>query len=872
MNSNHDSYKDSIYINSIKKLFKRKLLNNISQTKPDNRNKKETKISNNNIVIDTLLSPPTKSSNSKLTFESPDKNKISTYQRLIASYKSTDKKNQKQLSIRKEKIIHSSKKEQVEASSSPKSTMPILKSPKNNNKKSFLGTTILDLINQNKRNSFFKEIKINPIHGNILKILKRLILNTIQLISIRADSHLSITEQLIMELEKPVIEFYKEKNKSRVKYESETRRNIMKINSLLRAQPGFMKFINYNNIDDQSILGASSQITCEYYSKNDVIFHQNDKSTCFYGILRGKVDLIVSSNTKKNVKGKQVGVITTEKIAQLSIGNCFGEWGLIDNTTRRASAICSDEVVLFKVDQSCFNQYFKKCITKAELDRKHFIKNKINFFSMLSLNQFVTYFKSFVNLYLKVGDVVYDQSKAADSFFVLYQGECLCYVKNKLNNKDEVIVKYTSGSIFGLESLAYKRIELQDLQYNIDSGSVTKSKDFKEKINNAIKTKHSNKLLTASKEQLYDIFIEEQKEIKFKKHMESSDKYINKVISTMDNTVIMKFSFQAFNYDTFLLKEWLKRLNDEKNSIHTILTNNLQDKKQIVSLKAKLSMPNLNIEKSQHLINIYHENQAIQTIEKLIDERTERLKAKNSLSLDFSMTNTQAYLDYQTERKQQEEIRSNMLDKLKNKNNKKILRFIVQKNDKVIKFNSTMTSNSNQIKNKFEKKKTFAIKSPSDNEVLSTANKLSQSPEPIMSLKRKNPKAMTLKINPLQMKNNYKIISDGYKKKNEESNTSIDTSFNKSKHIEESKKEQLFITDKINLNTKHTHDLKETSQLKSEDNNNKKKTLLIKDLRVLFTRKFIKNCFQSSSVNFNSGKYNLPMINSTSRDYNNINK
>ncbi len=119
------------------------------------------------------------------------------------------------------------------------------------------------------------------------------------------------------------------------------------------------------------ITSLSHQFSSQQYSKGAYIFHQNDPADSLFIIIKGQVSI-----ETVNPDGKLTA------IAQLSAGDVFGEFALIDHLGRSASArIAKDSVVaslagiVFKRllrDHAEFNETLMKAlVTKVRTVNQH---------------------------------------------------------------------------------------------------------------------------------------------------------------------------------------------------------------------------------------------------------------------------------------------------------------------------------------------------------------------------------------------------------------------------------------------------------------------------------------------------------------------
>lgn len=119
------------------------------------------------------------------------------------------------------------------------------------------------------------------------------------------------------------------------------------------------------------------------------LFRQSDRSTIFFGILRGVISLRINTKKRKNSSSKFVCCNLTNKIIKkesksvphkininmknftsefeeeevlrVSEGMCFGEWGLIYNHERSASALVVEDADIFTLDKDNFDSSLAVC-------------------------------------------------------------------------------------------------------------------------------------------------------------------------------------------------------------------------------------------------------------------------------------------------------------------------------------------------------------------------------------------------------------------------------------------------------------------------------------------------------------------------------
>jgi CRP-like cAMP-binding protein len=162
-----------------------------------------------------------------------------------------------------------------------------------------------------------------------------------------------------------------------------------------------------------------------------------------------------------------------DEIFVVSDGMCFGEWALIYNIPRTASAFAAEDTDLFVMDKDCFDLVFNKAIVRADNEKKNFIVKRIP--SLKIAGKVPEILKKIFPLFLDNKKIVYTEHDMADSIFLVYQGECVLarlHPDKKSNNKDEIIknkeklinfMRIDRGGIAGLEVIT----GVKEYSYNL---------------------------------------------------------------------------------------------------------------------------------------------------------------------------------------------------------------------------------------------------------------------------------------------------------------------------------------------------------------------------------------------------------------------
>ena len=171
--------------------------------------------------------------------------------------------------------------------------------------------------------------------------------------------------------------------------------NVDQIIELFGQFDGLKTFLNQHDISVESLRSAVPFMKTINYKQGEYIFLEGSSSKTFYGLLRGKVSIRVkkeeSEFTKEEIErieqnkkklferrqkqlASQLGIerksssliklvnaefnkelfFNEKENFRLEAGMMFGEWGIMYNTPRSASAFCLTNCDLFYLDKSDF--------------------------------------------------------------------------------------------------------------------------------------------------------------------------------------------------------------------------------------------------------------------------------------------------------------------------------------------------------------------------------------------------------------------------------------------------------------------------------------------------------------------------------------
>lgn len=420
--------------------------------------------------------------------------------------------------------------------------------------------------------------------------LKNLIFNSFEKCAKNdiADANFkSNKELLINELKKESIT---PENHGRKLHMFNKEKNYNMISSLLKSLPGFKAFLLFNKIDDISLMDTSMHIKYKFYKKGEQLFKEGDTSDCFYGIIRGKVELkihmihyintgyITPLFSKCAVKMKffegalpnKLMEVYEQRILILGEGQCFGELGLTYNTDRTASAYAFEDLDVFVVDKSTFQISFAKNIYVSDHYRKQYISDIFPFMKKLDKKVIDAIYKLMIIRFYKLNELIYLEGSPTKHVFLIYQGECvLTNLKNKTDFSDIVKVnELSSEKLIYLSKGAVTGFEI----VNKFTSKSTSKRYFKEEINKAEFTHNFTCYSTSDTTVIYLIELE-----KFPNYLKDFIKLLKDIGKThleLVNTI--KESGSAFrdkykiNYKAKLTQtEMLNTINREQSSTST---------------------------------------------------------------------------------------------------------------------------------------------------------------------------------------------------------------------------------------------------------------------------------------------------------------
>ncbi len=161
---------------------------------------------------------------------------------------------------------------------------------------------------------------------------------------------------------------------------------------------------------------------------------------------------------------KTVFEVLEKEILTRTTGEYFGEWGIIEGSTRRASAYTLEDTELFILDAEAFTGSFGRCMIRAENDRKNFLMGVLKPLVDLPRAKFNSLYKSMFVKFLIKNEIVYIEGNNAEMFYIIYDGVFRMQKKNMTKEeeneemlksevtKHHTVIKLSIGDIAGTEA------------------------------------------------------------------------------------------------------------------------------------------------------------------------------------------------------------------------------------------------------------------------------------------------------------------------------------------------------------------------------------------------------------------------------------
>jgi CRP-like cAMP-binding protein len=172
------------------------------------------------------------------------------------------------------------------------------------------------------------------------------------------------------------------------------------------------------------------------FKATDAIINQGDDGDYFYTVLQGEIEFLIND--------KQVGTAGP--------GVSFGELALLYTCPRAASVKALDDVVLFRVDQTCF-RYLLKNLTEKSQEEKLSLLAGVSFLETLSHHEHNKLSRVMVPVRFRKDDYLVKKGDSGATFFVVSMGELKATNMESSGVSKETDKIMKAGDFFGEKSL-----------------------------------------------------------------------------------------------------------------------------------------------------------------------------------------------------------------------------------------------------------------------------------------------------------------------------------------------------------------------------------------------------------------------------------
>ena len=211
---------------------------------------------------------------------------------------------------------------------------------------------------------------------------------------------------------------------------------------------GFLRKIPLFSVyGDEELLGLLETAEMESVGAGQVIFEQGTEGRNFYVVYNGRVRIVLTDGSDKEVN---LGVVAK--------GGYFGETSLITGKPRNASARAAADSVLLAIDRDAFDRYLLATPEQRELFDKfirftsihRFLKSCTDF-SAVPAKDLQELVNNFTAEFYKEGEVVFRQGTEGDRFYLIESGKVK--VVRWEEHGTEIINFLREGAFFGEKAL-----------------------------------------------------------------------------------------------------------------------------------------------------------------------------------------------------------------------------------------------------------------------------------------------------------------------------------------------------------------------------------------------------------------------------------
>eukprot|EP00331_Platyophrya_macrostoma_P021987 CAMPEP_0176439084 /NCGR_PEP_ID=MMETSP0127-20121128/19715_1 /TAXON_ID=938130 /ORGANISM="Platyophrya macrostoma, Strain WH" /LENGTH=337 /DNA_ID=CAMNT_0017823251 /DNA_START=25 /DNA_END=1035 /DNA_ORIENTATION=- len=224
-------------------------------------------------------------------------------------------------------------------------------------------------------------------------------------------------------------------------------------------QQALKKHFLFSSLSSQQLAEITQKMFYASASKDQVIFKQGDNATCFLLIAKGKVEVSINGQVRK----------------ELGSGEGFGDLALLYNAPRSATIKALEQTYLYGINRATFKRLLEDMMTAQYVENRKFI-NEAKFFNVMTEDQKDALAGSMISLRFKEGENILNEGDLASSFYVIQEGSAVVLKEGK------ELRQMTKGDSFGEQALYYNTVRSATVKAQTDCRCITLSRETAQKV------------------------------------------------------------------------------------------------------------------------------------------------------------------------------------------------------------------------------------------------------------------------------------------------------------------------------------------------------------------------------------------------------
>lgn len=181
------------------------------------------------------------------------------------------------------------------------------------------------------------------------------------------------------------------------------------------------------------VIGAMQEKVLEEGAR---LIEQGDDGDCLYVVEEGQM------NCFKKIDGEE------KLVKECKAGDAFGELALLYNCPRAASVAAHSKCVLWLLDRQSFNHIVKDAAQKRRERYEEFLK-KVPLLQTIDAYERTSMCDALESETVAAGINIVNQGEKGDKFYILEEGEAVCFKTYVKDTPAKEVTQYKSGDYFG---------------------------------------------------------------------------------------------------------------------------------------------------------------------------------------------------------------------------------------------------------------------------------------------------------------------------------------------------------------------------------------------------------------------------------------